>query len=381
MNNQLAYVDEFGTNALEFGAADVHTHFIVSAVLVGRNDYAQIVNEVEAVRRKHFQTGEIKSSKVAQDDSRRLKILRDLRDIKFHVFCLVVDKREIVSRGLEFKKSFYKYINGLLYSQLFRIFPDLQIFADEVGGSEFKKEFAKYVMARHVPDLFNNSSFTFQKSNNNVLIQLADFISGTLARCFDIKLVSPRKSEFLTILEKKILVTEFWPVHKFTYVPQTPELSRKYDPTIAQLGINLANDARDTLKASKDVMDNYRLICIRHLIFHFSYISPNEYVWKREIVDAIENRTGKRLSDRIFMTQVIGRLRSKGVIISSSSKGYKLPANEGDLYAFLKHSNSIISPMIDRIRICRNAIKAATKNELDILDNDEFKYLKLILDS
>jgi hypothetical protein len=80
------------------------------------------------------------------------------------------------------------------------------------------------------------------------------------------------------------------------------------------------------------------------------------------------------------MSKVIAMLRNKGVIISSSTKGYKLPANEGDLYAFLKHNNSIIKPMIDRIKICRDSIKAATLNKLDILNKPEFEYLKKVLD-
>lgn len=109
-------------------------------------------------------------------------------------------------------------------------------------------------------------------------------------------------------------------------------------------------------------------------------IHYNRYVWQRELIENIEHIKNKRLTSRYFMSKVIAMLRNKGVIISSSTKGYKPPANEGDLYAFLKHNNSIIKPMIDRIKICRDSIKAATLNKLDILNKPAFEYLKKVLD-
>lgn len=79
-----------------------------------------------------------------------------------------------------------------------------------------------------------------------------------------------------------------------------------------------------------------------------------------------------------FRSKVVAKLRDKGILISSSNKGYKLPSSSKDLYEFVNHSNSYIQPMIERLIKCRNRIKLATKNELDILDHEEFKYLNVI---
>lgn len=79
-----------------------------------------------------------------------------------------------------------------------------------------------------------------------------------------------------------------------------------------------------------------------------------------------------------FRSKIIAKLRDNGVILASSNKGYKLPSSSKDLYDFVNHSNSYIQPMIDRLLKCRNQIKLATKNKLDIFDHEEFKYLNEI---
>lgn len=380
MKNQLAYIDEFGTNALDFTKPNISTHFIATAIIVDAKDKDRVSDEFEKIRKKNFQTGELRSKKVGQDDKRRLRILREIEKIDFHIFSLVVDKRAINSEGLTYKKSFYKFINGILYNDLFKIYPDLQLHADEIGTSEFKVEFAKYVNSRHIPSLFTKSNFIFLKSDSNILIQASDFVSGTLGRCFDETILSPEREQFLSLLSKKILSIKVWPANYSNFKTEDIAESGKYDPTIAELGINLAAIIREQLGKSKDEVEQDQLICLNHLLFHFRYISPSKYVWRRELIENLENNTNRRITSRYFMSQIIAKLRNKGVIISSSSKGYKLPANEGDLYEFLNHSNSIIKPMIDRIKICRDSIKAATKNGLDILDKSEFEYLKKTLD-
>lgn len=375
MKNKLAYLDEFGTNSLDFGKPNISTHFIVTAIIIDSASRDKISASLDEVRKRNFQTGEIKSRTVGQDDKRRLKILKEIASTDVGIFSIVVDKRELKSQGLTYKKVFYKFINGLLYQELYRIYPDLQLHADEIGSTEFKMEFAAYVNKQHVPDLFTGSTFSFVKSDSNVLIQTADFVSGTLARCFESTLLSNFREQFLDVLAKRILSIKFWPTNfKSRPTDDSNELGR-FDPTIAELGINLTLVCKEKLKSSIEE-ENHQSICLDHLLFHFQHINPSKYVWRKELMDVIENNTGKRVTNRYFMSQVIAKLRNKGVIISSSAKGYKLPINDGDLYEFINHNSAMIKPMLERIRICRDSIRAATGNALDILDKPEFEYIK-----
>lgn len=383
MKDQLAYLDEFGTNALNVTDIGVSTHFIVTAVIINESDKRKVEAELERVRKKHFRSGEMKSRNVANNHKRRQLILRDLLNIDFKIYSLVVDKTMITSEGLSYKPSFYKFINGLLYADLYKLFPNLQLHADETGRVEYMHEFAKYVNRKHIPSLFTQSSFQFVRSDSCLLVQLADFVSGTLSRCFDDKVLSEtHKSQFLEALAAKVLLLKFWPKSFHPFKTEQIAEDGKYDPVISELGMNLAEVTRETLSKSKEDEDEDRdqRVCLDHLLFHFRYINPNKYVWQKELIGNIEAHNHKTITKRYFMSRVVAQLRNKGVIISSSSKGYKLPANEDDLHAFLKHGSSIIKPMIDRIQICRDNVKAATLNKLDILSNAEFSYIKKALD-
>lgn len=88
----------------------------------------------------------------------------------------------------------------------------------------------------------------------------------------------------------------------------------------------------------------------------------------------------KHMNEEYFRSKIIGNLRDKGILISSSNTGYKIPTSKRDLESFLKHGNRVILPMLNRIKQARNAIKLATLNELDILEDEKYKELKNLLE-
>ena len=65
LNRQYAFVDEAGDTGLDFNKSGTSSHFIVTAVIVDEPGLEQVTAEVDSVRSKHFQTGEMKSSRVA----------------------------------------------------------------------------------------------------------------------------------------------------------------------------------------------------------------------------------------------------------------------------------------------------------------------------
>lgn len=72
--------------------------------------------------------------------------------------------------------------------------------------------------------------------------------------------------------------------------------------------------------------------------------------------------------------RIVAPLRDDKVIIASSKQGYKIPVNTDDIYTYLNQTNNIVSPMLQRIEICRDLIKTKTDNQLDVLDH--IAYLK-----
>lgn len=380
MYNKIAFIDEFGNDGLDFSKEHVSAHFIVTSIIIEESQLTNIEESIEYIRKKYFQTGEIKSSNVGKNDRRRLNILKDLKDLDFYIFSVVIDKRELKGEGFKYKDSFYKFLHSLVDRELFKIFPNLLVVSDDIGDKKFKIGFIKYIKNNHIPDLFNQSDFKLSNSKSNLLVQVADFITGTIARCYEPDKLSEKRSDFLNILKQKILELRFWPpdFQPYAYDPHVD--FDNFDPLISELAINLAEQFLKKKSKSSVPADVDQCNCLKYLLFHFRNVNPESFLSTYELINHLDVNRSRRMSIHYFRSKVIAKLRDNDVIISSSNKGYKLPSSSMDLYTFVNHSNSYIEPMLARLIRCRNKIKMASMNKIDILDHKEFKYLKKVTD-
>lgn len=190
MERVYAFTDEYGAFGWDIDNSSVSTHFIITAIIVKESEVECFTQKAEALRKKHFQTGEIKSSKIGKDNARRLRVLEDIQDIPFSIFSVRVDKKKCIEnmsmKGLQYKKTFYKFMNNIVHHELRRAFEKITVVAGEIGSNEYMQGFCQYVSSRQdMPNLFGDAMFSFENSKNDVRIQMADLNSGTLAYVFD----------------------------------------------------------------------------------------------------------------------------------------------------------------------------------------------------
>ena len=73
-------------------------------------------------------------------------------------------------------------MNNIVHKELRAAFKNLVVVADEIGGSDYMQSFCKYVEEHsEFPNLYGESEFSFENSKSEVIVQLADLISGTLS--------------------------------------------------------------------------------------------------------------------------------------------------------------------------------------------------------
>lgn len=380
MERIFAYTDESGAFGWDLNNPNVSTHFIISAIIVKEEDVLVLEEAVEKIRLKHFQTGEMKSSHIGKNHNRRKRILADLLDLPFSVFSVVVDKRLLIdSRGLKYKPSFYKFMNNIVHKELRHAFSKLTIVADEIGGSEYMKSFSKYVDERQdIPNLLGEAQFFFESSKNNILIQLADLVSGTLAAEYDVHRKTSETPKYHKILDKKIIRTEFYPKTYQTYTIENSAVAGDYDKTIATLCLKQAVDFINSHEDEVDEETQAQIIVLKYLLFRFMNNDLRKYIPTKELKNQLSNTDLADISTQTFRTKIIGKLRDNGVIISGSSakKGYKIPAKEAELFDFINHGTTIIIPMLERLKKCRDLVKLGTSNELDLFNSTEYSSLK-----
>lgn len=376
MKKVLAFADEFGNNSFDFESQG--SHFIIASVIVNIDELPRIQSELERIRKKYFQTGEIKSNKVKDNHRRRKLILNELSALNFSVYAVVIDKRKLFGEGFKFKQSFYKYLNGILYKELYRTFPQLELKVDEHGGNDFMRSFKKYVQKNHIRNLFSGSDFFIEKSHNDLGVQLADFMAGTLGFIFDQNKMSESSQEFLEILSPKLISLNHFPKEYNSEEFNEEDTFNEYDGTVATLGLNRVFDYLD--KTSGNSQDNLdRINFSKLLLLYHQSNHPKKYTTSTEFIRHLNVNREKELSKEQFSSKVIGHLRDEGLLIASSRDGYKLPTSAFDMMKFIQHGKSIVLPVLRRIEECRKAILLATNNEYDILKEKEFEKINKII--
>jgi hypothetical protein len=376
----VAFTDEFGNNSFDFSKEGVSTHFIIASVIINASEIDTVNAGLEKIRQKFFQTGEMKSQKIGTNHKRRETLLQELIKLNFSIYAVVVDKRELYGEGFKYKQSFYKYLNGILYKELYRTFPQLELRVDEHGGNDFLRSFKKYVETNHIRTLFTGSDFNIAKSQNELGIQLADITAGTLGYIFDETKKGGHSTTFQNFLNDKIIsINQFPKNYEVTQFEEKDIYAQsEYDENIAKLSLQRIFDFLDTANGnSQDKIDAINFLKL--LIRYHESSHQKKYTTATEFKRHLNVNRCQNIGNEPF-TNLIGKLRDKGVLIASSRDGYKIPTTVAEIKKYIRHGNNIVFPLLRRIEECRNAIKLATNNSLDILDDTEFNKLKVLLD-
>ena len=246
------------------------------------------------------------------------------------------------------------------------------------------KSFESYLDRQIPPDLFSVRSFRFADSRDEVLLQVADFLSGSIARALDPKKLSPSAPSILRLVMKRAFAVDCWPPRSLP----APELHGNepgfstYDQLIRQHCLRQVEFFLDKpeMTSASDEQLRAQTEVLRFLLFKVKFVDPGAFFSTGEIIDHLASNAGLQLSEHAIRSGVIAPLRDEGVILASGSDGYKIPVCESDLARYLAHADSIIPPMLTRIRRARNDLKMVSGGELDILGSSRFDQLRSLVD-
>lgn len=316
--------------------------------------------------------------KIGRNHKRRISILNELKQLPFHVFAFVCDKRKIYENsGLRYKTPFYKFLNNIVHQELRISYNNLTITADEVEGNDYLQSFAAYVRSKEIPlDLFDNSLFRFENSKHSIIIQVADIVCGSLAYNYDIRKISESDGyNYKSVLGDKILRIKEFPETFDTFNVSQNDLNPEYNPQIADICYRKAKYFIETHNNTDDDEVKQQIAVLNYLLFRFMNKSPRKYIPTQELINQLVYLGYDKLSLQTFRNKIIARLRDNEVIISSSSGGYKIPSTEKELYDFVNHGKSIIMPMLARLKTCNDVIRMGTNGEINLFEKAEYHSL------
>lgn len=378
-----AYLDECGGYGFDFTKSQNSPLFIIAAILIKKSDIKTVEERIDTIRKEDFRGNEIKSKNIKGNCTRREKIIKKTLDLPYSIFALVVDKRTVFSNhGItKNQKYFYAFLNDLVYKELRSAYPYLNIVTDQVGGNDYVQEFVKYVKShRKQISLFDEEFFEPVDSKSTNGVQLADLVAGTFSYVFDDekKKKVPANVNFLKLLSKKITRIKLFPRSYDDGLFEHEEGNPNYKKEIAEVVYRKATAFIECNKHKDDEDVQRQVFVLEYLLFRFKYNSFRRYIHTKEIMGALLKCNFPKITEQAFRNKVIGRLRDNGVIISSSSKGYKLPSSEKEIFDYYQHVNSVVLPMLHRLNLCNDLLKMAGNNGVDYLEKGNFESLEQI---
>ncbi|MDD4951456.1 MAG: DUF3800 domain-containing protein [Desulfovibrionaceae bacterium] len=371
-NGRYVFVDESGDTSIHTQKKGVSNYYVATAIIVEGNQLEEVRNNSKKIINLNFQNNVMKSSRIGNDVKKRKKLLQELSNLKFTYYSIVINKNLLNKKcGLQFKRSYYKYILNMLYEKIYKSFSDIKIKADNYGGEKFMRSFREYFRKKQEKNynmsLVSSINFEFLDDQDCPLIQLADLISGTILRVYEkkdnrdiLKFVDKNKISIVNwppYRHKKMLEDEVDNIEEYNYVIR----DYCFESVSEYIYQNSSNGEKQlNVEFLSYLIDNYMK-------------NPKKYVSTNSILSKL------RIGKRIFRTNIIAKLRDEGIILSSSSHGYKIPYTLSDLNDFVSMVDKLVVPRLKRLKNARDQINLLTNNSIDIVAQNNYSELSEII--
>lgn len=375
------FLDEFGNAYLDDNKPGNSTHFIIAAILVPESKVASLANSVEEIRKREFQTGEMKSKSVGNKHQRRLRILKELCQLEFNVQLLVVDKQKIrKDSGLKYKRSFYKFLYEIVYNHLHTNIARLKLHNDGMGNKEFLEGFVEYAQKKNPsPTLFEEFGISFEDSRSNVIIQLADFIAGSVARNIDkTKIDNQCSINFIEVIKPHLFPIIYFP-RTFEECLKGTTFSAEEDKNIAEICCRKARNYILSKANTDDELDHQRIAILNYLLYRIFNNPTRNYIGTKELIGYLKRLGYKELKKVPFRNKIIAPIRDVGVPIASSKSGYKIPTRIKEIDDFFAHNEKIVFPMLHRMFICAETLLVGSNGQINVLNKNGNETIRRIL--
>ena len=372
------FVDEFGDANLDTTKDGVTSTYILVGVCARDSDLQGVLHEAELIRKKYFQSGEMKSSSIGQNVDRRIEVLKRISRMGSFAIAFCARKDGISSSsGLQYKKTFIKYFARKLYERLSRYNSRLVVRADKHGSPEFQDEFRRYLESRFKNDLFHQSTFELVDSKDDVLVQTADILAGSLARIYDQAKVSTRSKEIQVALADALSLT-IWPEghQPLRFSPEA--VPDEVNERIRRYCVDRV-EAYMSFGGEEDLEQRIRLEFLDLLLSHHAWAGDGDYIATKQVLRELSRRIGEPITEHKFRSSVVAKLRDSEVVISSCSRGYKIPSCYADMHEFVAFANTIIPPMVSRVEMACRSVREATMGEADVLSEEGFERLAMLV--
>ena len=207
----LVFIDESGDSGLKVTQGSSR-YFTVSLVVFEDHDEAIACDKrIELLKRElGWDSG---SEFHFKNNSERVRIafLKAVVPYNFFYYGIVINKDpvKLYGEGFRNKESFYKYACGLVFENANEKLRNAIVLVDRSGSLDFRTQLAKYLKRKVNTGPTSVKKVKMQKSESNNLLQLADYVAGTINR--SVTNTKKHSDEYRKIIAHREIHVQVWP--------------------------------------------------------------------------------------------------------------------------------------------------------------------------
>jgi hypothetical protein len=207
----LVFIDESGDAGMKLGEGSSPI-FVVTAVIFTDRAVAEECDRHIVEIRKQLSLSPHKEFHFSTDNRKiRTHFLTEVSRFDFRFSSVVLNKARITGPGFNVKESLYKYTSQLVVSNIRDCLVEATVVIDKCGDKEFRSQLARY-LGRHAntedaPRRIKKTKM--EKSHTNNLLQLADMVSGAVARCYSSN--ETGRWQYRQLVRQREMRVQVWP--------------------------------------------------------------------------------------------------------------------------------------------------------------------------
>lgn len=367
MDSTTVLIDEFGNTFLDLSKEGTPTHFIYTSISFKTEDTELFEVARNRVCLDNKLSDNLRGNSKALGEKffeRRLKILKELNKLNFSIDVLVIDKSKILSDGLNYKRSFYKFFQSTFARKHFDRYDECLITAEKVGEGDFVLELQDFIRKRAFElDLFTPIREFKLSGKEEKLLQIVDFISNCIGKIFCTSHFHERSAEIWDIISARTSVS---------YFPFIAEPKFKHNISNLKVDSEIWKISTETIEQYKDKhQDNSDKLRTLLFLHTQSYVQPERFVPTYEILDYLSRFINDINEERI--RRIIRDLRYDGLfIVSQSGKGgYKVATCYADISDNITHFMRYIIPMLEKLRVLNETLRIRSHSSINPIEKDD----------
>jgi len=374
MFRHYAFISQKGEEFIAFDE-EVSRFLIITAVIIESSVYDNNVKQLKHIQQTFTNMKQVSLEQLT--DSERQIFIRELSKIDAQIYAIIVDKEKLWEvGGFGYGQLLHDYINRRLYKDLFERYNALQVYAPKENS--IMETFSDYVDEQYTRDLFNPSLIVFARADDHIYFSLAHMLSELIFNVYEKE--DKIHDNLFSMLAEKMLRIDVWPyVDHNSIMRQLHEFSETFDQVIAEKSIQLVQQYIEKHEDREDEDVRAQVDFLKFLLTCLS-AGRDEFIYSQEIIKNMQTFSREKVNKDYMMTDIVGPLRDQGILIASTSKGYKIPTSTKDIIDYVEFSSSIILPMVRRLSHYRQIVLRLTSEKFDILKDDKFKELRAFLD-